>query len=476
MYQQYIDGRLITGQGKPLEVLDPSTNRVIGTVLSATAAQAEQALQAAQTAFKTWSKTPLNDRIAWLLKLRDACMQEREKLVELVSLESGRTYAAACGDVDWCLLSFQYYAEEARRVYGTSFPHAAGTYGTAYHIVERRPMGVAVGHLAWNYPLGNAGLKIAPAVVSGCTCIIKPSSQTPLATLYLGAIAERIGFPAGVINIVSGPSSEVAATLNKSSIPKLITLIGSSETGLQIMREAATSVKKYSFELGGNAPVIVMPDVDLDEVAANIVAKKTGFAGQTCVNYNRIYVQRSIYPQLCERVKAHLQAVQLGRWKDEGYIMGPMINNAARDRMLELIQDAVASGAKLVMGGEIPEAFSQGAYITPALLVDVTDDMRVSREEIFGPIIPMQPFDTLDEAIEKANNTIYGLSSYFFGHNAKEISRAFEGMDAGEIFINGSGGTEQAPHAGIKQSGVGCDKSPWSLEEYYDFKYCSMVP
>ena len=279
-------------------------------------------------------------------------------------------------------------------------------------------------------------------------------------------------------------------TLNSSSIPKLITLIGSSETGLQIMREGATSVKKYSFELGGNAPVIVMPDVDLDEVAANIVAKKTGFAGQTCVNYNRIYVQERIYPQLCEKVAEKLRAVKLGRWKDEGQVMGPLINKKARDRMLELVDDAVKSGAKLVMGGEVPEEFAKGAqnavlggqtdaatrFVAPTLLDDVSPDSPVMQEEIFGPIIPMQPFKTLDEAIEKANNTIYGLSSYFFGHNAKEISKAFEGMEAGEIFINGSGGTEQVPHAGVKQSGVGCDKSPWSLEEYFDFKYCAMIP
>lgn len=476
MYQQYIGGNLVDGQGKPLDVLDPATGEVVGTVGSATAQQTQQALDAANAAFKTWSKTPLQTRIDWLLKFREACLRERDTLIELVSRESGRPYPAACADFDWCMTSFQYYAEEVKRIYGVSFPNAAGTYGSAYHVVERRPMGVSVGHLAWNYPLGNAGLKIAPAVVSGCTCIIKPSSQTPLATLYLGVIAERIGFPAGVINIISGPSGEVGKTLNTSRIPKMITLIGSSETGLQIMREGATSVKKYSFELGGNAPVIVMPDVDPDEVAANIVAKKTGFAGQTCVNYNRIYVQESIYTQLCEKVAEKLKEVKLGRWKDEGYIMGPLINKAARDRMLTLIDDAVKSGANLVMGGEVPEAFAKGAYMTPALLTDVTDEMRVSKEEIFGPIIPMQPFKTLDEAIEKANNTIYGLSSYFFGHNAKEISKAYEGMEAGEIFINGSGGTEQVPHAGVKQSGVGCDKSPWSLEEYFDFKYCSMIP
>lgn len=476
MYKQYIGGQLVEGQGRPMHIANPATGEIIATFAGATAQQATEALDAADAAFKTWSKTPLNERANWLLKLREACLAERDKFIELVSAESGRPYAAACADFDWCMISFQYYADEARRMYGVTFPHAAGTYGSMYHVVERRPIGVVVGHLAWNYPLGNAGLKIGPSVASGCACIIKPSSETPLATLYIGEIAARIGFPAGVINIVSGPSSEVAKTLNESKIPKMITLIGSSETGLQIMREAATSVKKYSFELGGNAPVVVMDDADLDAVAANIVAKKVGFAGQTCVNYNRIYVHEKIYQALCAKVAEELRKVRLGKWRDEGYIMGPMINRKARDRMFELIEDAVQKGATLVMGGEIPAGFEAGSYITPALLVDVTDDMCVSTEEIFGPVIPMQPFKTLDEAIEKANNTIYGLSAYYFGHRAQEISKAFEGMDAGEIFINGAYGTEQTPHAGVKQSGVGCDKSHWSLDEYYDFKYCSMIP
>ena len=336
--------------------------------------------------------------------------------------------------------------------------------------------GVVVAHLAWNYPLGNAGLKIAPSVVSGCACVIKPSSQTPLATLYLGEICERIGFPAGVINIISGPSSEVAKTLNESKIPRMIALIGSSETGLQIMRESATSIKKYAFECGGNAPVIVMDDVNIQETAAAIVAKKVGFAGQTCVNYNRIYIHRSIYENMIKAIATELDRVILGKGRDPGYVMGPVINMEARDRMLSLIKDAIRHGAKLVKGGEVPEAFRAGSYITPALLRDVTDDMRVSTEEIFGPIIPVQPFDDLDEALQKANNTIYGLSAYFYGHRAPEIAKAFEALEAGEIFINNSPGTEQTPHAGVKQSGVGVDKSPWSLEEFYDYKYMGLKP
>ena len=219
-----------------------------------------------------------------------------------------------------------------------------------------------------------------------------------------------------------------------------------------------------------------MPDANLDDVAANIVAKKVGFAGQTCVNYNRIYIHSSIYEELSEKIAKELAKVKLGKWKDEGYIMGPVIDNKARDRMIDLIKDATDNGATLVMGGEVPKEFAKGAYITPALLKDVNDDMRVSKEEIFGPIIPIQPFDTLDEAIEKANNTIFGLSAYFFGHNSKEMSKFFENVTAGEFFVNGGGGTEFSPHSGAKQSGMGCDKSKWSLEEYYDMKFMSMIP
>lgn len=474
MYRQYINGKVVDGKGEKRAVYNPATDEIIDYVSCADKQQTLEALDAAEKAFKTWSKTSVNERAEWLYKLKAACTEERDKLIELVSQESGRPYPAACGDVDWLLTSLSYYAEEAKRVEGAVLPYQASGDKINYQVVTRQPIGVTVGHLAWNYPLGNASIKLAPSIAAGCTCIIKPSSETPLATLYLGEIAERIGFPAGVLNILSGSTSEVAKTLNESKIPRLIGLIGSYETGLKILEQSSTSIKKYSLELGGNAPVVVMKDADLDDVAKNIVAKKVGFAGQTCVNYNRIYIQREVYDSLCKKIAEELKNVKLGKWKDEGYIMGPVIDKKARDRMVDLIEDAKAKGAKLVMGGEIPEG--KGAYITPALLKDVNDEMRVSQEEIFGPIIPLQAFDTLDEAIEKSNNTIFGLSAYFFGHNSKEMSKYFEGVTAGEFFVNGGGGTEFSPHSGVKQSGMGCDKSKWSLEEYYDIKFMSMIP
>lgn len=476
MYKQYINGKLVDGQGKELKVYNPSTDELIDVVGCADVSQTKEALHAAEEAFKTWSKTSVNERTGWLYKFKEACLAERDYLIELVSKESGRPYPAACGDVDWLLTSLSYYAEEAKRIDGVVMPPLHMGEKLNYQVITKHPLGVTVGHLAWNYPLGNASVKLAPAIASGCTCIIKPSSETPLATLYLGVIAEKIGFPAGVLNILAGPSGEVAKTLNESTIPRMVTLIGSYETGLKLMKQSATSLKKYSLELGGNAPVVVMPDADLDETASNIVAKKVGFAGQTCVNYNRIYIHESIYEVMCDKIAKELTKVKLGKWKDEGYVMGPLINKEARDRMLELIDDAVNAGAKLVMGGEVPDEFSKGSYMTPALLTDVTDDMRVSTEEIFGPIIPLQSFQTLEEAIEKSNNTIFGLSAYYFGHNAKEMSQYFEGVTAGEIFVNGGIGSEFAPHAGAKQSGIGCDKSKVSLEEYYEIKFLSVIP
>lgn len=476
MYKQYINGKLTEGNGKALEVYNPATDEVVGVVKCADAQQTNDALNAANEAFKIWSKISVNERAQWLYKLREACIGEREKLIDLISAESGRPYAAACADVDWLIISLSYYAEEAKRIEGEVMPSLAIGDKLNYQIVARQPVGVTVAHLAWNYPLGNASIKLAPAIASGCSCIIKPSSETPLATLYLGEIAERIGFPAGVMNIISGPSCEVAKTLNESKIPKMISLIGSYETGIKLVQQAGTSIKKFSLELGGNAPVIVMPDADLDETAKNIVSKKVGFAGQTCVNYNRIYIHESIYKTMCEKVADELAKVKLGKGRDEGYIMGPVINHKARDRMIDLIADAKQNGAKLVMGGKVPEEFQHGSYITPALLVDVNDEMRVSKEEIFGPIIPLQSFKTLDDAIKKANDTIFGLSAYYFGHNLKQISRFFEEVRAGEIFVNGGIGSEFSPHSGVKQSGMGCDKSKHSLNEYYDIKFISMIP
>ena len=234
MFKQYINGKCVEGKGKTSAVYNPATDEVVGEVSCANAEQATEALLAAEKAFETWSKTPVNERANWMYKLRDECVKERDKFVELISMESGRTYPFACADVDWWIISLGYYADEAKRINGEVLP---GPNMDTHYILAKQPIGVTVGHVAWNYPLGNASVKACPAIASGCTCVIKPSSETPLATLYLGEIAERIGFPKGVLNIVSGPANEVAKTLNESTIPRMISLIGSYETGLKLLQQ-----------------------------------------------------------------------------------------------------------------------------------------------------------------------------------------------------------------------------------------------
>ena len=477
--KMYIGGQLVEGEGQILNVENPADGTTIQSFKGASAAQAEEALKAAKRAFATWSRTSVDERIEWLNKFQAELYKDKDLLVELDSLESGKPYKNAVGDFMSGAGLLTFYGDEARRVFGTSIPDKSARDHGVYHVVEHRPRGVVVGHLAWNYPLANMGLKMGPALASGCTIVLKPSSQTCLASLHYGEIAKRIGLPDGVLNIVVGKASEVGTALNQSKIPNMITLIGSSDTGVQVMREGSTSIKNYSLELGGNAPVIIMQDCadELDSIAQNIVATKVSNSGQDCTDYNRIYVHESLYPRFCSLVAEKMDQVTVGRWKDEGTIvMGPMINRQARDRILDLIREAVAEGATLVKGGEIPAGMEAGHFVTPALLVDVKDSMRVCREEIFGPIIAIQPYSDFDQVLQQAIDTDYGLASYLWGHDARAIAKAFETFESGDVFINGASGNAYTPHVGVKQSGLGCDQSKWSLSEYYTLKRISMRP
>lgn len=475
----YIGGQLVEGEGSVLDVENPADGTIIQSFRGASAAQAEEALKAAKLAFSTWSRTSVDERIAWMQKFQAELYKDQDLLVELDSMESGKPYKSAVGDFMAGAGLLTFYGDEARRVFGTSIPDKGARDHGVYHVVEHRPRGVVVGHLAWNYPLANMGLKMGPALASGCTIVLKPSSQTCLASLHYGEITKRIGLPDGVLNIVVGKASEVGRALNQSKIPSMITLIGSSDTGVQVMKEGSTSIKNYSLELGGNAPVIIMHDCadELDAIAQNVVATKVSNSGQDCTDYNRIYVHESLYERFCKLVEEKMDCVTVGKWKDEGdIVMGPMINRQARDRILALIQEAVSGGAKLVKGGKIPAGMEKGHFVTPALLIDVKDSMRVCKEEIFGPIIAVQPYSDFDRVLQQAIDTDMGLASYLWGHDARAIAKAFETFESGDVFINGASGNVYTPHVGIKQSGLGCDQSKWSLSEYYTLKRISIKP
>lgn len=477
MFRQYINGQLVEGKGPVMKVFSPADGSVVEEFPAASTEQAEEALHAADAAFRGWARLPLDERISWLQKLRGAMLQEKDHLLALLMKESGKPYAQANADFLQGINRLQFMAEEGRRVYGVSFPSYNTSAGGAYHIVEKRPLGVVLAHVAWNFPIGNAALKIGPIMASGCTGVIKPSQKTPLTAMLIGEIAAEIGLPAGVLNIVTGTSRQLGPVLNGSPIPRMITLIGSVETGREVMRQGASSIKKYSLELGGNAPVIVMPDADIEKAAELAVIRKTSNAGQVCICYNRFYVHESVYKLFSQAVERHLSRVTLGSGRDKGdLIMGPMIDRRSRDRMVALIQDACAGGAQLVCGGQVPADRESGNWITPALLIGVRDEMRVAKEEIFGPIIALQRYSDLDDAIARANNTSCGLTSYVFGHDTRAISKAFEELEFGELYVNGIPNGVHLPHCGIKQSGLGCDNSYLSLDEYFDFKRFSMIP
>lgn len=477
MYKHYINGALVQGTGARVKVLDPADNSVIEELDTASEEQCLAALEAAQAAFKGWAATPIGERARWLDKFIDAVMAEKEKIAELLAAETGKPYKTAMEDLYGFEDYARYFVHEAARIEGTTVYTPGKTYGELYHAVERRPLGVVVAHIAWNYPIAMAALKIGPAMVAGDPIVLKPASDTPLATLYLGEIAAKMDMPKGVLNFVSGPSGVVAKALNTSKIPSMITLIGSSDTGRRAMHEAsASSIKRFSMELGGNAPVIVMPDADIDLAVRHCIAFKCDNAGQICTNYNRVYVHAAVYEEYLSKLEEGLKEVKCGSKHDEGYIMGPMITRTARDRILELIEEAKGQGAALVCGGTIPQGLEAGNFITPALLRDVTEDMRVSKEEIFGPIIAVRSFTDLEDVLEKANDTDLGLASYFFGHDARDIAKAFETLQTGDVYINGGGGGAHTPHIGMKQSGIGCDQSKWSLEEYFQLKRVSMIP
>ena len=465
-YKQYIGGELVEGEGDILSVVCPGNEEVAGEVKLATAAQAEQALWAAQEAFQTWSKMPLEERGAWMIRLRDAIEEEQETLLQLLMLETGKLRQDAKDEIANLINTFSFNLETAKNHFDETI---RDTSGSCFNLVVREPVGVVVGYLAWNFPLHNLSAKIGPVLASGCTAVFKPSSLTPLSTLYVGEIMHRIGFPKGVINIISGATSVVSEVMTKSKIPAMLCLIGSSRAGAEVIRDSATSIKRFSLELGGNAPFIVTPNAVIDEAVWRCVNSQMYVASQNCTGVQRVFAHVSVYDEFVEKVVRQARDVHCG-WGDEaGCNMGPMITDKVVERMQALVDDAVAKGAKVLTGGRKPKK-EKGYYYLPTVLVDVTTDMRVFREEVFGPIVSIMKYEEMEEAIRLANDTEYGLTAYVWSHNADEIYKYAQALRFGTISVNGGCDGVHMPHGGIKESGIGKDGGRWALEEYYYYK------
>ncbi|MFV1635795.1 NAD-dependent succinate-semialdehyde dehydrogenase [Phaeobacter sp. JH20_17] len=461
--QMYIDGTLTDGSATR-EVVNPATETAVAAVAVAGMDDVERALQAAKAAFPIWAAAPIAERQAWMRKLRDEVVANEDWLRSCVHHEMGKPWAQTEEDWDRLVASLEFYAEEIARLYDYGLADRAGTHS---HRMVYEPAGVALAFLAWNFPLLNLAFKIGPAMAAGCPIIIRPSDATPISAYAVGALCEKIGLPNGVVQILSTESYAVADALTASTIPQVITLIGSTKTGQHIMRTGATSIKRYSMELGGNAPVLIFEDADLDLAADIVTGVKFSNAGQICVSPNRVFVAEAVRDAFTEKVVERAKAAKVGFDKDTDITTGPVIDGRAWTRLQGLVDDAVSEGATLLAGGDRPASLNAGHYFAPTVLTDVTEAMAVYREETFGPIVSIVPFDAKADLLRMANDCEEGgLTAYIFTRNLARAEHYAAHLRYGEIQINGVKYDIDLPHGGIGQSGIGHDCSSLALHDY----------
>ncbi|MGX5856559.1 aldehyde dehydrogenase family protein [Dyadobacter jiangsuensis] len=462
--QLYIGGKLMdAASGEKQEVVCPATEKVVGEIAWAGKADAELALAEAQKGFEFWSALSLAERAAWMGTLRQEVLAHEDSLRKAMVYEMGKTYEGAGEDIEALVNGLDFYPAAMSNLHDEIIPDRENTHR---HTLVHQPAGVAVAYLAWNFPLLNVGYKIGPALAAGCSIIIKPSPLSPLSAYLLGEILHNMQFPAGVINFLCGPVEEVAYTMTTSRIPKVLTMIGSSASGRRVLADSATSLKRVSLELGGNAPFIVCEDADLDLAVATGIALKYGNCGQICVSPNRFLIHENVYDRFLEKFVAKARGIRVGFGPDQKPDMGPLVTTRDRSRVMQMVADDRAAGAELVLGGGIPLGMDTGNFMEPTVLSNITTDMRCFREEIFGPVAAMMKFSTVDEAIELGNRTDYGLVAYVFSSNERTIRRFTEVLDFGEVQVNGVKYAIYLPHGGIKESGLGHDCSYLALHDY----------
>ena len=465
--QMYMGGRLTDGQAT-LDVLNPATETHVATVAAAGPDDVQAALDCARDAFPEWSGLPIAERQRWMLKLRDEVIANEEYLRLCIHHEMGKSWAATQEDFDSLRNSLGYYAEEIARLHDYGLADRAGTHT---HRMVHEAAGVAVAFLAWNFPLLNLAFKIGPAMAAGCPVIIRPSNDTPISAYAVGQLCHRIGLPKGAVQIIATASYDVADALSASTIPAVLTLIGSTATGQHIMRTGATSIKKYSMELGGNAPALVFPDADLDVAVDTLCGIKFNNAGQICVSPNRVFVHRDVLEEFSAKAAARAKSAKVGWDRHADITTGPVINAKAFARMKALIGDAWNKGASLLAGGDRPAQLDRGFFIAPTVLGNVTEDMDVYRQETFGPIISIIPFDDDTDLIAKANDCEEGgLTAFVFTRDLALAERHAAALRYGEIQINGVKYDIDLPHGGFGQSGIGHDCSPLALHDYLVLK------
>jgi succinate-semialdehyde dehydrogenase/glutarate-semialdehyde dehydrogenase len=467
----YINGQWVdSDSGETLAVTNPATGQVIAHVASCGTAETRRAIEAAQVAQIDWRQRSIKERSAILRKWFNLMMENQEDLAQILTAEQGKPLAEARGEIAYGASYIEWFAEEGKRIYGDTIPHSTNDKRL---VVIKQPVGVVACITPWNFPNAMLTRKIAPALASGCTVVCKPANATPLSAYAFVELAERAGVPAGVINLVTGRTAEIGKELTSNPIVKKLTFTGSTEVGKQLMAECAATVKRTSMELGGNAPFIVFDDADLEAALAGVIVSKYRNAGQTCVCANRILIQEGIYDEFADKLVAAVKNLKIGDGADAGVTIGPLINAGAATDVMSFIDDAVSKGATVKAGGKRSEL--GGNFIEPTILTEVSDDMKVFREEIFGPVAPLFKFRTEAEAIAMANDTEFGLACYFYSRDIGRVWRVAEGLEYGIVGINeGIISNEMAPFGGVKESGQGREGSKYGLDDYLEIKYMCM--
>jgi succinate-semialdehyde dehydrogenase/glutarate-semialdehyde dehydrogenase len=461
-----IGGKWVTGESW-VKVDNPATGQTIGRVPKFGRKETEEAIAAARKAMGPWAALTGKERANVLRRYFDLIIANQDALAAILTEEQGKPLAEAKGEIVYAAGFIEWFAEEAKRVYGDVIPsHAADK----RIIVLKQPIGVVAAITPWNFPAAMITRKIGPALAAGCGVVVKPASQTPFTALALAALGEEAGLPPGLLNVVTGGSTEIGGALTDSEIVAKLSFTGSTEVGAKLFAQCAPTIKKMSLELGGNAPFIVFDDADLDAAVVGAIQSKFRNAGQTCVCANRIYAQAGIYDAFVEKLSAATAKLKVAPGNEAGSEIGPLIDDKAVAKVREHIDDAVSKGAKIVTGGQ-PHKLG-GNFFTPTVLSNVTQEMEVAREETFGPLAPVFKFKDEDDVIAQANATPFGLASYFYARDIGRIWRVAERIEAGIVGVNtGLISTEVAPFGGVKASGLGREGSKYGIDDYVEIKY-----
>ncbi len=468
--QCLIDGQWVSG-AQQIEVTNPANGQRIASVPRLGAEQTRQAIEAANRAWPAWRARTAKDRTAVLKRWFELMIANQDDLACIMTAEQGKPLAEARGEIGYAASFIEWFAEEGKRVYGDTIPAPVSSQRI---VVIKEPIGVCAAITPWNFPAAMITRKAGPALAAGCTMVVKPASQTPLTALALAVLAERAGIPAGVLSVITGAAGDIGTELATNPLVRKLSFTGSTEVGRTLMQQTASTIKKVSMELGGNAPFIVFEDADLDAAVEGAMISKYRNAGQTCVCANRLYVHNTVYDAFAEKLVAAVEAMKVGDGSAEGVRIGPLIDHKAVAKVEEHIADAIAKGAKVLTGGK-RHALGQ-SFFEPTVLVNVTAAMAVAKEETFGPLAPLFRFDTEDEVVAMANDTEFGLASYFYARDLGRVWRVAERLEYGMVGVNtGLISNEVAPFGGVKQSGIGREGSHYGIDDYLVVKYINMA-